>query len=99
MSENNTPVSLNCKYLSEGKCLLNRYENPTRHECANCMAAQENRQEGLGDTAALLINKTPLKRLEAPLRRLSKGKGCGCKKRQDRLNKAVNYGRTDKTEN
>jgi hypothetical protein len=80
----------NCKYWSDGTCLLNKYDGkPSAFECANCMALGKNKPEGLGDTIAKLINKTPLRRL--------KKKGCGCKARQEKLNRMVNYGSTEKS--
>lgn len=79
-----------CKYWSAGKCLLNKFDgSPDPLDCANCMAAGENKPQGLGDTLANLINKTPLRRL--------KKKGCGCNSRQEKLNRIVKYGSTEKS--
>lgn len=82
---------VDCKYWEDGNCLLNRYDRPTPEQCLECIVRGHNKKTGLGDTVAVAINKTPLRRL--------KRKGCGCKKRQDQLNKAVKYGTPDKPEN
>lgn len=80
-----------CKYWDEGVCLLNRYDKPTGEECFNCIQAGNNKQKGLGDTIAATINMTPIRRL--------KRKGCGCSRRQDKLNKVVNYGTSGNSDN
>jgi hypothetical protein len=76
---------MRCKYLltqlDERLCGLNRHERPTEEECAACKDAGRDSIGGLGDTVARYINKTPLRRL--------KPKGCGCKRRQERLNELM----------
>ena len=80
-----------CKYWQDGQCLLNRHDMPTGEECFECIRAGRNVQTGLGDTIAATINKTPIRRL--------KKKGCGCKRRQDKLNKVFNYGTSGNSDN
>jgi hypothetical protein len=50
------------------------------------------RQEGLGDTVALLTEMTGI---AYTVKKVAKaiGKDCGCDKRKDELNKKYNYGR------
>ena len=81
----------NCKFYSDGKCLLGWHDEPTPDQCDTCMAAGNNKSRGLGDSIAALINQTPLRRY--------KKKDCGCKKRQDKLNRVFKYGNKDKSEN
>ena len=67
--------------------MLNRFEKATNGRCISCQRLATDRIVGLGDVVALTINLTPAWRLK-PL--LKKGKkGCGCEKRQKRLNKAM----------
>jgi len=77
--------AMNCKYLTiqlgERLCGLNRHERPTEEDCAACKEAGRDSIGGLGDSLARYINKTPMRRL--------KPKGCGCKQRQERLNKLM----------
>jgi hypothetical protein len=74
-----------CEYLTDHLgvrfCGLNRHERPTEEECAACKDAGRDSIGGLGDTVARYINKTPLRRF--------KSKGCGCKRRQERLNELM----------
>ena len=76
---------MTCKFLTTQHgsrfCGLNRYERPTEEDCEACKAAGRDSIGGLGDNVARYINKTPLRRL--------KPKGCGCKRRQERLNKLM----------
>jgi hypothetical protein len=76
---------MSCKYLtiySGGRsCGLARHSSPTEQQCKACQESGRNEIVGLGDTVARYINKTPL--------RLLKSKGCGCKRRQDLLNKLM----------
>ena len=82
---------IRCKYRRESKCLLNRFENITNGRCLGCQQNAEDRIVGLGDLVALTINVSPLHRLKPLLNR--GGRDCGCKKRQERLNK-IKTGRT-----
>ena len=71
-----------CKYKhnKSGTCKLNRVTGKvTTKVCAVCLVNGTNEIKGLGDLVALTINSTPFRRL--------KRKNCGCKKRQDYLNR------------
>ena len=82
---------VNCKYWKDAQCLLNRHDSPTGEQCFECIRAKQNVPKGLGDTIAVTINKTPIRRL--------KKKGCGCKRRQEKLNKVINYGTSGNSDN
>ena len=67
--------------------MLNRFEKATNGRCLSCQRLATDRIIGLGDLVALTINLTPAWRLKSMFNKGSKG--CGCDKRQRRLNKAV----------
>jgi|TARA_R110002020_G_scaffold47639_3_gene135471 hypothetical protein len=46
------------------------------------------KSKGLGDSVEKLARRTKIKNL---VKRLAKGKDCGCKKRQNKLNKMFPY--------
>ena len=77
-----------CKYNRKNSCLLNRFDELTMGRCVSCIGRETDRITGLGDLVALTINLTPLRRLKPVVDRVSP-KGCGCKKRQKRLNELV----------
>lgn len=52
------------------------------------------RDKGLGDTVARFTNATGIKKLVK-----SMTSDCGCDARQDKLNKLVPYGRSNKKDN
>ena len=72
---------VNCKYKDRrGHCKLNRVDGEVSPKvCAVCLVKGTNKIKGLGDLVALAINSTPFRRF--------KKKNCGCKKRQDYLNR------------
>ena len=74
-----------CKYLFDRQnkriCLLSRYDNPTDEDCMQCQESGTNKVVGLGDRIATAINKTPIRRI--------KPKDCGCRERQDKLNRLM----------
>ena len=82
---------VNCRFARRNWCSLNRVDEISVEFCNTCKDKMEDLIQGLGDAVAVTIDKTPLRRL--------KRKGCGCKRRQDLLNKAVKYGTPDKPEN
>ena len=51
------------------------------HEMKNCVTTGEVKPQGLGDTIANGLEKLGVK----------KKKGCGCKERQEKLNKLIPY--------
>ena len=76
-----------CKYKSKRNafCTLNRVDGVVNTQvCAVCLVKGTNKIKGLGDLVALAINGTPFRRL--------KKKNCGCKKRQDQLNRIGKHG-------
>ena len=82
---------VNCRFARRTWCSLNRVDEISVEFCSTCKDKMEDRIQGLGDAVAVTIDKTPLRRL--------KKKGCGCSKRQDALNRAVNFGKKSKSKN
>lgn len=73
------------KHAKSGTCKLNRVPGKINTKiCSICVIGKGNEIKGLGDLVALAINSTPFRRL--------KKKGCGCKKRQDQLNRIGKHG-------
>jgi hypothetical protein len=68
------------KHAKSCTCKLNRVEGKINGiKCAGCINRFGNQIIGLGDLIALTINSTPFRRF--------KKKNCGCKKRQEYLNR------------
>lgn len=76
-----------CFYRREGNCLLSRFDKVTNGRCYGCQQNFQNKILGLGDLVALTINCTPLKLVKPLLEK--RPNGCGCKQRQDKLNRWI----------
>jgi len=55
-------------------------------------ADERKKMRGLGDLLAWCFRKIGI---EVAVKKISRGKDCGCKKRQEALNKAVPFGGSD----
>ena len=80
---------VNCRFARRNRCSLNRVDEISVEFCGTCKDKMEDRIQGLGDAVAVTIDKTPLRRL--------KKKGCGCRGRQDKLNKVVKFGKKNES--